>query len=185
MKKLIITTIPIAIGILLLIILSCCTKDDLKPEDYKFYCKVDGVEWKRTSEGGSCPGCTPLTSEYYPNGSILAAPGKFEIIAHRNIESKEIRQKIYIYIYRMKEGENKINILRNRIYIDYNGFCYRKQKYVIDSNFNNSFYVDKIDTIERSIKGTFDMRVISDDCSPPDTILISDGHFDLHPVWHP
>ena len=84
----------------------------------------------------------------------------------------------------MKEGENKINILRNSIYKDYNGFCDHSQSYVIDSNYHNSFFVSKIDTIKRVIQGTFDLRVISDDCPELDTIYMSEGHFNLSPTWH-
>ena len=179
MKKLIITIIAI------ITILSCCTKEDLQPEDYKFYCKVDGVEWKRTEQNGFCPGCSPLQSDYYPNGSILAAPGKLVIRAHRVIESKGVRQYIYIYIKRLKKvGENIKNVLK-RIYIDYEGLCRGKDDYQLDTTHNNKFVVTLLDTIERRIQGTFILRGISYDCTPPDTIMITDGHFDLNPVWHP
>ena len=101
MKKLIIILLQLAI---IIAILSSCTKDDLRPEDYKFYCKVDGVEWKRTEQNGFCPGCSPLQSDYYPNGAILTAPGAFVIRAHRVIESKGVRQYIYIHKKAEKRG---------------------------------------------------------------------------------
>lgn len=175
MKKLTILALTI------LTILTSCNKDNVKPEDYKFYCKVDGLAWKWNDENHFCTGCLPIISEYYPNGSLIVPPKTFFIKAER---IKGINQTIQLWVMSgLKVGYNSLP--RSYIYIDDLDSCEFILGHLLDTTFSNTFFVSKIDTINRNKVGNFNLRAIDNQCAPPDTIRITEGHFDLNPVWHP
>jgi len=85
-----------------------------------------------------------------------------------------VYQDDYIFKFNFEEGVDSANIIVNNMgdpIITKGNYS----KYYLDSTYNNKVFIDRIDTIEKYIKGSFDFRAIN---SVLDTIYCKEGYFE-------
>ncbi len=166
---------------LIIISLSACKKDKnitgtgTKPQQLPpittegkntFGCLVNGEVW--------LPEVTPFQMLQYPLVSSYQF-GNFMVLAKKNITNKEILEVIELYIKDLYIED--VYILDSPIvpvgsYGNYINFCF----YVTDTTQIGELEIIKLDTINKIIAGTFEMKLWKDGC---DTINITEGRFDV------
>jgi hypothetical protein len=143
-----------------------CRKD---PTCEYFTCKVNGERWEPQCDGGPLFGCTPWSVQYSKN-----IPS-FDL----SIKNEIKKQHILLIVHKtpLKLGENKLYIdefIQTRYSDSFKSSECRRFK--IDTLLPFSFKLNKIDSLNRILKGTFSFTA-KNDCS--EFVSITDGEFNL------
>jgi len=173
--KFITTTI---ISLLLILSISGCDKKDeptlpVHQPGRIVTCTIDGQPWSHGVEW--CPACHSLVTDYYVGSKKLD-------ISARNFLDKPFHNSLNIYIYADSVGYTS-PVFYTYFYTDYDQpeDC-TSGDYFPDTTYTNEFYIEEIDHENHKIRGTFEMRVINYKCQ--DTVMITDGYFDVNPYWN-
>lgn len=160
------------IGIIILFLtISCNKEDDFQfSTDSAFYAIKNNSEWVSTSS--------------WANHSLNN--DKFIIVGNK--KDTEYYQEERLHFIFSSPGISKLNVVKD-FYAEWNfiiGGDGISDTYVIDSTYCNLIKIDSIDTLNKQINGTFEIKLVRDKfrSNLGKTLLYKNGTFSLNYIEH-
>ena len=169
-------TFPLLLAVLIAVtgigILSCKKEPDPNKDNHLFICKINGKEWKPKVE--FCFLCPPEPEQYADTGGERTIRLEATQDYTENGGTK-VFQFFNIKIVLVQENNEPTSWNAN-FYDLYDG-C---GDFSIDNTYSNVLKISRFDGVYRGIlKGEFEFRLVNKDKDCPDTLLVTDGIFDL------
>lgn len=165
--------INIIIYLAYMIIISSCGKEfqignpTCEKRDWDVMtCKIDGVKWQAKINCEFLGPCNPVDCQYYPKTGFLEVIGILDS-PKSSVSFDNSGTKLTL-------GKNNISD-REFIY-SCSGCNPNIPRSKLDTTFNNSIYIIKIDTLNKLIEGNFEMQLTNE---LSQKINISNGYFKL------
>lgn len=160
-----------------LILPSCSYVNEPFEPDYhinQFRCKINGKEWKPYCVSGGLFGCSAIDCQYYwdTQGLSISASHKTSLDA--------IHQAMRFLARPAPPGQTVPIWYAG--YSDYN-FPSPTGHYDLDTTATHSVTILEVDTINYTIKGTFEFTGIDPEGGRHNKVLITDGYFHLNFRW--